>query len=822
MKNHYALPLDVDTIEEIAANLDLRAPNVMGLTAIAKLFDQADGKPFEAVLDMATAVGKTYIAAGIIDYVAQGGVRNIVVVTPSRAILKKTIANFSSGTTKSIPGRATAPLIVTSETFDQGEVGAALADDSVVKLFVFTVQQLIKPKEKASRRVRTFHEGIGQGLYEYLQAVGDLVVLADEHHAYYGPEFSKAIRELGAVALIGLTATPNPKTPDTEFAFRYSLGEAIADGLVKVPVLVGRKDDRKELEVQLADAMELLRNKREAVSQWCQVNHRTPINPVMFIVCQTINDATEVAEILRRPNFFGQQYEDAVLEVHSEAADDALERLDKVEDPSSPVRAIVSVNQLKEGWDVKNIYVICALRALASRVLTEQTLGRGLRLPFGELTGHEMLDTVEVLGHDRYEDLLRNASALIKRLVGQRTTSVEVDPTTGIAEEVELATDNAGETPDALPTPAPAPNSGPAVLPTTLPGVSGPVLRFADVEARKQEVERENLAMKTEIHLNPTMPAFAVPEVHRSFAPGQFSLSQVKNEDFELVGRGLAANPEDVLSRNKLEVVQTPGGALEVRPVAAADIVKASVLSLDLGQGKEALVAAMMNLGLVTQVPSEMNAAKRLVEAFVKGLGNEAEKRLSAFFSTALDTIEQTLRARYKAVSGAEQITVTERNLSVNRLNGRPVTSNLYQKVDKANPVAYEGWQRSMVAVEWFDSDTERQMAVLLDQASTHIKRWVRLHRSDGVEITFRGQRYFPDFAAEDASGAYWLIETKADNELDDAQVQLKKEKAEEWARFASDSSAVAHEWHYALVGETQLNNAHGNWELLLAQAGVR
>lgn len=819
MKNHYSLPLDEGTIEEIAANLDLRVPNVRGLTAIAQRFDQADGEPFEAVLDMATAVGKTYIAAGIIDYVAAGGVRNIAIITPSRAILNKTIANFSTGTAKSIPGRTTSPLIITSDTFDRGDVAAALADDSVVKLFIFTVQQLIKPKEKASRRVRDFHEGIGQGLYEYLQAVGDLVVLADEHHAYYGPEFSKAIRELDAVALIGLTATPNPKTPDAEFAYRYTLGEAIADGIVKTPVLVGRKDDRKELEVQLADAMELLRNKREAVSQWCQTTGRTPINPVMFIVCQTIDDATEVAEILRRPNFFGPEYENAVLEVHSEAADDALERLDQVEDPSSPVRAIVSVNQLKEGWDVKNIYVICALRALASRVLTEQTLGRGLRLPFGELTGHEMLDTVEVLGHDRYEDLLRNASALIKRLVGQRTAPVAVDPSSGVAEENTVE--------DEVVEPAPATTStatgdGPAVLPTTLPGVSGPVIRVADVEARKREVERENLSMKSVIHINPTMGSFAVPVVHRTFAPGQFSLSQVKNEDFELIGRSLAANPEDVLRRNKLEVVQTPEGALEVRPVAAADVVKASILTLDLGQGKEALVEATMNLGLVKQSASELNAAKRLVDAFVKGLGDEAEKRLSAFFSTALDAIEQTLRARYRSVPGAEQITVTERFLEVERLNSRPTTSNLYQKVDKSSPAAYEGWQRSMVSVEWFDSDPERQMAVLLDQATSHIKRWVRLHRGDGVVISFRGQNYYPDFAAEHVDGSYWLIEVKADNEMDDALVQQKKEMAEEWARFASDSSDVAHEWHYALIGETQLNNAHGNWDLLIAQAGAK
>ena len=40
-------------------------------------------------------------------------------------------------------------------------------------------------------------------------------------------------------------------------------------------------------------------------------------------------------------------------------------------------------NKLKEGWDVTNLYTIVPLRASASDILTEQTLGRGLRLPSG-------------------------------------------------------------------------------------------------------------------------------------------------------------------------------------------------------------------------------------------------------------------------------------------------------------------------------------------------------------------------------------------------------------------------------------------------------
>ena len=54
-------------------------------------------------------------------------------------------------------------------------------------------------------------EFIGGDLYSHLQAAGDLVVIADEHHVYrtQAKAFSSAIRELAPRALIGLTATPD-------------------------------------------------------------------------------------------------------------------------------------------------------------------------------------------------------------------------------------------------------------------------------------------------------------------------------------------------------------------------------------------------------------------------------------------------------------------------------------------------------------------------------------------------------------------------------------------------------------------------------------
>src|SRR5205085_4103124 len=115
------------------------------------------------------------------------------------------------------------------------------------------------------------------------------------------------------------------------------------------------------------------------------------------------------------------RYTDKVLTVHSNAPDEALAALDRLEEPTNPYRILVSVGMLKEGWDVKNVYVIASLRASVSDILTEQTLGRGMRLPFGKYTGIEILDTLEVVAHERYEDLLKKAGVLNQAFIDYRT-----------------------------------------------------------------------------------------------------------------------------------------------------------------------------------------------------------------------------------------------------------------------------------------------------------------------------------------------------------------------------------------------------------------
>jgi type III restriction enzyme len=800
---HPQLPYDGALVEEIAATLDLRAPNAAALDVLARKFDESGGEPFEVVCDLATAVGKTYIAAGLLEYVVAQGVRNFLIVVPSRPILRKTVNNFTRAHAKAVPGLSHDLLVVTGDNFERAEVGTALEDEDVVKLFVFTVQQLLKPGEKASRRVRDPNENIGAGLYEHLQAAGDLVVIADEHHSYFGKKFSAAIRDLDAMALVGLTATVDPKTPAEQIVYRYTLGQAIGDKLVKTPVLVGRKDDRRDVETQLADGVALLAAKRDAVATYCAQTGAASVNPVMFVVCQSIDDADEVAEILRRPDFFGDEYADAVLTIHSDAAEDALERLEKVEEPGSPVRVIVSVSMLKEGWDVKNIYVICALRALASQVLTEQTMGRGLRLPFGRLTGIEMLDTLEVLGHDRYEELLRRSGALLRGLVTNRLEDTGLDhvnPTTGLAEP-------------------PAPTLGAGVAPAPLAGEDVAAegveagLRVADIEERKAQVAAEAADLATAVGIDQSQPTFYVPGLTRTITASEFSLSSIDEEDFRALGRSLAAEPEEMLKRTKLEVVIV-NDRPEIRPAPATDRVLAAPYELNLGEGADTLVAAVLNLGLVKQSRREMNAARRLVDALLDGLGDGAERRLGAFMNTAVGLAGDLVRKRHRSTPVIEDLVVTEEPFRPTRfLRWRKLTANRHGKFDPKK--AYEGWEKSLVHIEWFDSSTERDFANLIDETDA-VTRWARLHTGELV-VPWRDINYNPDFAVEDVEGAFWLVETKADRDMEHPDVLAKKAGAEDWARRVSDETGKR--WRYLLVGESQLKAANGSWSLLVKLA---
>ena len=150
-------PFDPDLLEAVADTLDLRAPNRDAIETLARRlyahYDERQPGFFEGVIDAATGVGKTYAMAGALDYLAAQGIRDFAVIAPGSTILEKTIAQFTPGTPRSLLGHmACEPVLVHAGNFDSPAIATAFEDSDVVKLFVFTVQALTKPTEKAGRK----------------------------------------------------------------------------------------------------------------------------------------------------------------------------------------------------------------------------------------------------------------------------------------------------------------------------------------------------------------------------------------------------------------------------------------------------------------------------------------------------------------------------------------------------------------------------------------------------------------------------------------------------------------------------------------------
>lgn len=823
------LPPDLESISEVSASLDLREPNERAIKTMAICIHEhylvsSDGF-FEGVVDSATGMGKSFIIAGAIDYFAAQGARNFAIVTPGSTIQNKTIDQYTAGHPKSLVDLMEVdPLVVHSGNFDSASMASAFDDEDQVKLFVFTIQSLLKPGTKAGRKTHEFKEGLGKAFYEHLDGLDDLMIFADEHHVYGGPKFSDALRGLTPLALFGLTATPDEKAMQkTGIAkiFQYPLAAAIADRYVKTPVVVGRKDDRTDENTQLLDGGILLREKDVLLAQYSGSTGEPRIKPIMLVSCQDIIHAEEKVAFLRSENFFAGEYadEDVVLQVDSSQPDAALEALDRVEDPDSPTRIIVQVGMLKEGWDVKNVYVIASLRSSISDVLTEQTLGRGLRLPFGtyvEGDEYQLLNELEVVSHERYLDLLRRADALSQSFIDFET----VVTAEGKTEKVKIQTpvDGASEL-NGGPGPS-SPEAGGDIASPDSPIASfenSGHIHIVDADDRLQKVI-EAAKKRTPIFPESKFEPLLVPRVRTEAVAQAFTLADVTDSSaFRELGRKLASNPEKFLSRTRLSGnIDKSARTAGLTGRAAGTKVLASTAFESEDDGRLAVMQRVLASPSVTNRPAEAGQVKRLLDLVLEGAGGQSNVLLTNYARRVGDRIVEEINVQLSKNtskgSQVREVVDAETFVARERLAREKTSDDHYGKFERG--VGYIGWSSGLYEQAWFDSAPERDLAVILDEESA-IQLWIRLELND-LPILWNGARqsYNPDLLAVDQDEIRWVIEVKADKDVDTAVVQDKRQAAESWANTVSADSRFG-AWKYLLVSETDLADAKGSWSAL-------
>lgn len=830
-------------VEGVARTLQLRAPNQAALHALAERMDGADvGAELIAVL--ATGVGKTYIAGGLIDYVWEAGGRNVVVITPGSAIQVKTLHNFTPGHRKALAGLGCDPVVVTLDDYEQGTVADVLDDPSRMKVFVLTVQSLLE-RSRVSRTGRASvprsqrpHETVGRSLIDHLAGLDDLVVVADEHHVYFAQgakKFRAAVEQLEPQVTVGLTATPHEDTDPESVVYRYSLAEAIADRFVKIPVLVARPDGLADDRTKLADGVALLNTKRDAVVAYCGATGVPFVEPVMFVVAQTIEEANELAAVLREPDLLGP---DAVLTVTSDESPEHLAMLDTLEDETSPIRAVVSVSMLGLGWDVKNVWVIAAVRALESDMLTEQILGRGLRLPFGRRTGTPMLDTVEVLSHQSFRQLLRQAKALLHATVGERADATvaaiagsDGAPATQLPIALEGVDDEAGNADTvtwALPGTQPAGSETGAMAlfdpDTTVGGIATVASRIGAARA-----DTATLATVWPVR-NPNgvgTPLY-LPRVTSRWVRDPFVLADVDVTAIAALGRKWADEAAAALHRKVVDARRDNDG-VELDIHDASDQVSASQAALSVDAVVDRVTTRLVRSDVVEQTLAGRNAAQAVATAFVDGAGPATERWSEDHTRAAAEALVSWLGTKQAEMPRHEHHDVQllqwpeppDRHLTRTPLDRYQVTT----AADLVKHHPYIGWSKSFYATAAFDAwSTEFRLAELFDSDAA-VAAWSRIDGRVPLTIAYRSgnrlSQYRPDFLVIDTAKVIWVVEGKSDKDFAAEDVVAKRDAATAWVDLVNGSSDVHDRWAYLLAAEATIAAA-SSWHTLVAGAFTR
>ena len=378
---------------------------------------------------LATGVGKTRLMGAFIAYLyTKHGIKNFFVVAPNTTIYEKLKRDLNDTNSpkyvfKGLGCFSTPPQIITDDEYKEKTISLYESD---IRVFIYNIDKF----NKESANMKRLNEMIGDSFYDYLSNLPDLVLIMDESHHYRAEKGAQALNDLKPLLGLELTATPlvtkgSKQVPFKNVVFEYPLSKAIEDGYTRTPFAVTRSDidfynfgDEQLDKLMLLDGISCHEKAKRQLELYA-VNNSTPeqpvrkVKPFMLVVCKDTTHATWVKSYICSEEFREGAYRDKTIVVHSKQkgaeSDFNTRLLLDVEKPDNPVEIVIHVNMLKEGWDVNNLYTIVPLRTAASKILREQMVGRGLRLPYGERTGDKDVDAVMLTAHDKFADIIAEA-----------------------------------------------------------------------------------------------------------------------------------------------------------------------------------------------------------------------------------------------------------------------------------------------------------------------------------------------------------------------------------------------------------------------------
>jgi type III restriction enzyme len=809
---------------------------------------------------LATGVGKTRLMGAFITYLFRQRLsRHFFVLAPNLTIYNKLIADFTPNTSKyvfeGIAEFATnPPELITGDNYESGRgvrseeaIQARMFDTSPIHINIFNISKInSEVRGDKAPRIKRLSEYIGQSYFDYLAGLHDLVLLMDESHRYRASAGVKAINELKPIIGLELTATPQVETggkvePFKNVIYSYPLSAAMKDGFVKEPAVATRENfdaknyDEASLEkLKLEDGIRVHENSKVELEVYARDNGKPIVKPFMLIVAKDTTHANDLHKIIEDESFFGGRYKGKVITVHSnlkgEEKDETVQQLLSVESRDNPTEIVIHVNMLKEGWDVTNLYTIVPLRAANSKTLVEQSIGRGLRLPYGKRVGVVAVDRLTIVSHDHFQEIIDEANkpdsiirtgVVIGRDVPDREMKViEVAPL--ILNKV------AGDS--SLPEQKPLFNTE-----------REKAVARATLEVIKQF---ERLPSSNGLKSSDTLKKL-LERVQLSVAPIQGELAGVTEQvNFaEVVAKTVDLYIDSTIDIPKIVVL--PKGTVtagyrdfnldlkgvHLQPVARDiliahlnDHVQYRLISGD-GIIPEERLEDYLIRGLVDfdDVNYDEHAdflyklAGEIVKHLQSYLPNEDDVRnvLQYHQAPLVNIIHSQMQDHYEEKAGEYEAHVTKGFTTL-----RPSSYSIpvgEQPRDVRIPVEerllirgmlFGGFRKCLYPAQRFQSDTERRFAVVLENDADVVK-WFKPGK-EAFQIYLKGDaQYEPDFVVETKT-AKLICEIKATKDMDAPDVQGKAKAAMKWCEHATihEKQIGGKPWVYLLIPHDSVSDA--------------
>ncbi|MEI3038397.1 MAG: DEAD/DEAH box helicase family protein [Victivallales bacterium] len=844
-----------------ALNLKQAAKTVNELYPICTDFER---EFMSLTFALATGVGKTRLMGAFIAFLyTRYNIRNFFVVAPGTTVYEKLKTDLGApGTSKYVFNGLgcfnSPPVVISDDDYRQKQLPQF---DSDVRIFIFNIDKF----NKEDAKMRATNEVLGDSFYKTLAALPDLVLIMDESHHYRAERGAKALNDLHPVLGLELTATPlygkgNKQVPFKNVVFEYPLSKAISDGYTRTPFAVTRSDinfynfgDEQLDKMMLLDGITCHENIKTKLAVYAANNNKRAVKPFMLVVCKDTDHAKWVLEFIRSNEFCEGRYANKTIIVHSKQSrvesEENTRLLLDVERNDNVVEIVIHVDKLKEGWDVNNLYTIVPLRTAASKILREQMVGRGLRLPYGERVGDKDIDAVMLTAHDKFNDIMEEAQKgdsifkagnviNVEDIVPESTVTTNESALPGLDSDINAALQETGITQSARTEELVRKTQGLIASNVVSALHNSPEHKIS--AAGKKKIVKEVAATLTEdkdlgdIYKENADPFYdwithTVETTHRSIVNKYITIPRIKITDpgedeyafvdFDLdltdftqvpiQNELLIQNLEDFSDKQRIR-----GAAIDFEGYMPERVIVSLLREkpeIDYVKCRDLLFK------LITQVCNHYkrlhgeNGLKNIVMMYKRNIANEIYKQMMQHFY-----IGNTLFRE-------EVIDATDFNMPQNySYRSRQNFFASYNSTDDGaiKSVVFDGIKKGVFTEAKFDSVPELTFARVIE-SDADVKNWLRPAKKQ-FNITYnRNQPYEPDFVVETNTTIY-LVEVKGEDKLNLPDTVAKRERGIRYCQVASDwGKANGYKgWRYLFIPSKQIqpNSTFANLQQRFAE----